>query len=128
MYYEREWDLICYMFDTMAEDMDTPIYIVEGAFNFIKEEYDKNPTIPPSILMIDAKDKALEYIEQSKTDFAISFFESCRDVIENTLCAYLQDIFLIEDKDREDYMAERVSVWGRYFDPDVYEQMKALYS
>lgn len=128
MYYEREWDLICYMFDTMAEDMDTPIYIIEGAFNFIKEEYDNDPTIPPSILMIDAKDKALRYREQSKTDFAISFFDSCLNVIEHTLYAYLQDIFLIEDEDREDYMAERVSMWGKYFTPEEYEEIKAMYS
>ena len=128
MYYEPEWDLICYMFDTMGEDLDTPAYIIDGAFGFIKEEYDKYPTIPPSMLMLDAKDKALEYRERSRTNFSVSFFGSCADVIEGALYVYLQDIFLIEEKDREDYAAVSEPLWGRYFKPEQYEEIKTMYS
>ena len=128
MYYEKEWDLICYMFDTLCEDIDTPLYVIETAFSFVHDEYKKHPDIPPSILMIDAMNKASYCSENSRTEFSETLFESSKDVIDYVLRIYLQEILLIDEDDRCDYMAERASIWRAYFTEDEYEQIKYLYS
>ncbi len=114
MYYEKEWDLICYMFDGLCESIDTPLYIVETAYSFVYDEYEKHPDVPPSILMIDAMDKASYFFENSQTEFSKTLFEASKDVINHVLRIYLQEILLIEDGEKCDYMAQRLSIWDKY--------------
>lgn len=127
MYYEAEWDLVCNLFDSMLEDMDTPEYVVETAFDFIHDEYKKHPDIPPSILMEDAKEKAACSCNFCSTIFSKNLFSAASDVIQQTIVAYLQDIFFIEPGTRADFVAEEIAV-RRYFTKSEYEKIKEAYN
>lgn len=126
MYYEQEWDLICYMFDGMCESLDTPTHIIETAFGLVHDEYINNPSIPPTMQLIKAKNTAEMFRDKGCTTFSFELFDTCAGVIESVLYTYLQDILLIEKEKREDFISEEVAT--RLFPEEVWENIKLLYS
>lgn len=124
-YYEKEWALLCEIFDSAYEDWDIPFYILDTSFSMLQDEYKKHPDVPPSILLMDALNKAKRYEELAKTELSANIFEWSADMIEQTLCVYLQDILFVPEDEYTDYAAKTVAV-PRYFSNDEYEKLKEI--
>lgn len=124
-YYDKEWKIVEDIFNDMAGG-DTPMWVLERAFDTICDEYDAYPQLPPSVIMKTVTDRLWSYKERARSETTMNMFLYMADVTESALIWYLSDIFLIDPSELSDFAYEQIAV-PQYYTKKEYEEIRKGY-